>query len=171
MTVVSETLPSERTLLGALEAEARRAVTRAQQELAPIVVRETPRWSGTTASALRPKVRRTATGAALVIQAPRGARHPSGATVAQVMRWVTSGTGLYREGPGPKAPIRAKRGVRGNLLRRRAMILPGGKRVMSVRGQRPNPFIDRIRHIGDLRVTRTFEDGARQAARAVERVL
>lgn len=158
-------MPSERTLLSAIDVQARRTVDNAKQALAPIVAREVPRGrTSKVAAALRPKVSRTQTGAAVTISAPRGRVHSGQATIAEVVRWITRGTGIYRQGGGARRRIRAKR------LGRR-MILPGGRAVWSVKGQRPNPFLDRIEAVGTLRVQRIFEQGARDAARAVERSL
>jgi hypothetical protein len=167
MTVSGDKMPSERTLLTTLDTEARRTVQKAQAEMAPIIARVVPRKSGKTAGALRPKVSRTATGAALTVSPPRGKAHSGHgpATIAQVVRWVNTGTGLYRNGAGVKARIRGRRRgiVRGD------MVLPGGKKVRSVKGQRPNPFMARIRAAGEVRVARIYTQGARDAARAVGR--
>ena len=160
MSVKANKPPTERTLLGVLDVQARRAVDGARQDVAMVVTAHTPRRSGRMAQALAPRVARTATGQALTVRAPRGARHGSGATIAQVVRWVTSGTGLHRQGGGPKRRIRSRRGPLG---------LPGGRKVWTVAGQKPNPFMGRIHTLATPRVQRAFEQGARHAARAVER--
>lgn len=166
MSVTGERLPSERTILSALDAEARKTVNRAKHDIAPVVSALTPRHSGKTAAALKPRVTRTGTGVALVVAAPRGKIHNGSTTIAQVIRYVTRGTGVYRQGPGDKGPIRGKR----RFLTRGAMSVYG-REYASVQGQHPNPFIDRIRTVGSLRVEYRFKEGAREAARALERLI
>lgn len=164
MSVRGDRLPPERTLLGIIDRQARRAVGEAQQALAPIVTAQTPRKSGAVAGALRPRVSRTATGAAVTVAPPRGRLHGgSYATVADVMRWVQRGTGIRRQGPGGKRRIRSSR------IPPRRLALPGGKKVWSVAGQRANPFMGRIQTLGTPRVQAALEQGARDAARAIER--
>lgn len=166
MSVKADKMPAARTLLAAIDTTARQTVQKAGREVAPIVARETPHKSGQTAIALRPRVRRTPTGAALVVAPARGRRHAnSKATIAQVVRWVQSGTGVKRVGGGAKARIRS------NRRPPRRLILPGGKKVWTVAGQDPNPFMGRIQAAGTLRVARVYRDGAADAARAVERVI
>jgi hypothetical protein len=160
MSVIERPLPPLSTFLTVIDTGARKAMTAARDDIAPIVSRETPRSSGRTAAALRPKVSRTSTGAALVVGAPRGKRHGN-VTVAEVVQFVNKGTGLY----GYKhRRIRAK-----NKLRR--MTLPGGQKRWSVRGQKPNPFMLRIRDAGTPRVQAAAEAGATETARAVERTV
>lgn len=166
MSVKSEKLPPARTLLGVLDAQARASVQHARRDVARIVATETPRKSGQTAAGLRPRTSKTKTGAALTVRPPRGRAHGSGASLADVVRWVNRGTGLHRSGPGPKARIRAKR-----RIPPKRMILPGGRAVWSVAGQRPNPFMARIRQRGTPVVQRAFTAGAARAARTVERVI
>lgn len=165
MSIQGKQLPSERTLLGVIDTQARTTAQKAAREIAPIVSRETPHKSGATAAALRPRVSRTSTGAAITVAPPRARRHPgSKATVAQLIRWVTRGTGALREGAGPKGRIRSSRRPP------RRLVLPGGARRWSVKGQKPNPFTGRIQAAGTLRVERAFAEGARAAARAAERL-
>jgi hypothetical protein len=156
-------LPPPATILTAIDVQARAAMEAAKVDVAALVSRETPRSSGQTAAALKPRVSRTATGTGLTVGAPRGRKHGK-ATVAEVMRWVNSGTGMYREGPGPKHKIRAK-----SPLRR--MTLPGGAKRWSVKGQRPDHFMLRIRRAGTPIVERAAEQGAQRAAREIERVI
>jgi hypothetical protein len=164
MSVTGEKLPPARTLLGVLDAAARDTVRQGRDLVAPIVATETPRDTGKLAAAMRPRVARTAAGYSVTVRAPRGKPHDQSATMAQVARWVNRGTGMYRVGGGPKRPIRAR-----NPLRR--MTLPGGKRVFKVNGQRPNPFIGRIEQRATPRMQRLFTDGARDAARRIERTV
>lgn len=158
-------MPSEATLLSVIDTGARKTMATARDAIAPIVSREVPKASGKTAAALRPRIARTSTGAALTVGAPRGKRHDGSATIADVVRWVQRGTGLYRTTPGPKRRIRSKR------FPRRRLILPGGRKVWSVKGQHPNPFMQRIEQLGTPRVQKVCEEGARDAARAVERTV
>jgi len=155
-------IPEPQTILSALDTQARATMKLAQEQVSSIVSQETPRKSGETAAALRPRVSRTATGAALSVGPPRGKRHGN-VTVAQVVRWVNRGTGIYREGPGSKRKIRAK-----NPLRR--MNLGNGVERRSVKGQHPNQFMTRIRERGTLRVEELAKQGAQDAARVVERI-
>lgn len=169
MSVKANKLPPARTLLGVLDAKARESVTDAKRAIAPIVNAETPRRRGETARALQPRVSRTKTGTALRVAAPRGKRHSgSGATINQIVRWATRGTGLRRQGPGPKAPIRPK-GAMARMRGKRLNVY--GRYYRSVKGQKPNPFIQRIQQRGTPIIERIFQRGAREAARAVERTV
>lgn len=167
MSVQGGKLPQPETLLSAIDLEARATVKRAQEEIAPIVASETPKGrTGRVARAMRPRVSRTATGAALLIAPPKKEAHDQWATIAQVVRWVTRGTGLEREGPGSKNWVHAKRWNYGER-----MTLPGGKKRWRVKGQKANPFVARIYSRADPIVKRTFTEGATTAARAVETVI
>jgi hypothetical protein len=159
---VSRELPPPQTILTALDNEARATMKVAQGEVATVVSQETPRASGQTAAALSPRVTRTSTGAALLVGPPRGKRHGN-VTVAEVVRWVNRGTGIYREGPGPKHRIRAK-----NPLRK--MKVGRGVERYSVKGQRPDPFMARIQERGTPRVEAAAQRGAENAARVLERI-
>lgn len=164
MSIKAKEMPPAATILGALDIGARKSIVTAQQAIAPIVSRETPRKTGQTAAALRPRLSRTATGAALTVGAPR--RKPHGrATIAQVLRWLTRGTGEYRNTAGPKKPIRSSRRPP------RRMVLPGGAKRWSVKGQHPNPFMARIQALGTLRVQQAAEEGAKDTARDLERLV
>ena len=152
-----------KTMLSAIDLEAKAAMGEARVVVDGIVQRDTPKRTGRLAQALKPRVTRTKTGYSLTVKPPRGARHGD-VTVAQVAKWVQTGTGLYREGPGPKHKVRAK-----NPLRR--MTLPGGRRVWSVKGQHPDPFMARIERDATPRVQELADRGAERAARAAERVV
>ena len=155
--------PNPATILSTLDSQARETMKVAQADVATVVSSETPHSSGETAAALRPRITRTSTGVALLVGPPRGKRHGK-VTVAQVVRWVSRGTGIYREGPGPKHRIRAK-----NPLRR--MKVGRGVERYSVKGQRPDHFMDRIELRGTPRVEAAAQRGAENAARALERVV
>lgn len=167
MTVTGKKLPAERVLLAAIDAHARETVKAAKSEIAPIVSRETPRHSGRTAAALQPRMSRTATGAALSVGAPRGKRDGK-VTIAQVVRWVNRGTGLERTTGVDVSP---RRRIRSNRMPPRRLVLPGGRKVWSVRGQKANPFMDRIRTTAGQRVEARFQQGARELGRVVNKAL
>jgi hypothetical protein len=155
--------PNPATILSTLDVQARETMKVAQADVATVVSSETPHSSGETARALAPRLSRTSTGVALLVGPPRGKRHGN-VTVAQVVRWVTHGTGELREGPGPKRRIRAK-----NPLRR--LKVGRGVARYSVKGQRPDHFMARIEQRGTPRVEAAAERGAQNAARALERVV
>lgn len=161
MSVTGTKPPSERSLVAVVDREQKRTVREAQQAVAPVVATETPRRSGKTAAALAPRVSQTTTGGAVSVRAARGRQHSQGVTVAQVVRWVNRGTGLYRT-TGPKRKIRSSR-------RFGRMTLPGGRKVFSVKGQHPNAFMDRIYRRADPQVTRVFEHGATRVAGELQR--
>lgn len=160
---VDKPAPNPATILSTLDTQARETMKVAQADVASVVSQETPRHGGETAAALAPRITRTSTGVALRVGPPRGKRHGN-VTVAQVVRWVNRGTGIYREGPGPKHSIRAK-----NPLRR--MKVGRGVERFSVKGQHPDHFMDRIERRGTPRVQAAAERGAENAARALERVV
>jgi hypothetical protein len=156
-------VPKPARVLGVIDEHARMALREAtQQVVLPAARDEAP---GGLGRAMTASVRRTPEGYRAVVQAsPRRAYKGSGATGAQVVRWVTRGTGVYRRGPGPKRPITSKRGVLGT------MTLPGGLRVRSVRGQRPNPFVARAEDRTRARVNQVMHESARRAAAALGRL-
>lgn len=151
------------TMLQAVDESAKAAVEAAKQPIGRIVDQETPRDKGVMERELQPRTARTPTGFKLTVAARRGAKESSGASLAEVIRYVTRGTGLYREGPGPKHRIRAK-----HPLRR--MVLPGGRKVWSVAGQHANPFVDRLEERADPVFEQVAVAGADDAARFAERV-
>lgn len=131
-------LPSTRTVLGALDAELQAANREVRDRAVQALRAETPRGrTGGLAGAVQGREGRTATGRQVTVGFGRSVRHGA-TTAAAVARWVNRGTGVRRVGPGPKRPIRAK--ARGGSL-----ILPGGRRVRSVKGQAANPFLARAR--------------------------
>ena len=148
------------TILTVLDTAAKDAATRAaalaQQELRD----EAPQ--GPTRKLrenLVGRATKTATGYTVTVGVKRAAMHDQNVTVAQVARWVQRGTGLRRRGPGPKAPIHAKHHRLG-----RRMVLPGGKRRWKVKGQHPNPFMQRAKARLDPRVADIIRDAASRAA-------
>lgn len=156
-------MPSAESLLTVMDRGAQRTMRDAKAAVDPIVSLETPRSSGDLADKLRGKVTRTQTGYGLTVGVPRGARDRSGATLADVARWVQRGTGIHREGPGPKRRIRSKRPLG-------RMTLPGGKKVRSVAGQRADPFMQRIHDKATPRVDQIVQEGALATARDTERL-
>ena len=166
MTVIAERVPSERTLLTVVDTVARKTANDAKKAMEPVVSGTVPKHRGATAAAMRPRVSRTATGHSLTIGPARGKRHPTGPTIAEVVRWVNKGTGLHRTGGGPKAKIHAS-----GPFYRRGTLSVYGRQYRSVRGQRPNPFMDRIRAAGAARVDPILAAGAQVAARELEKVI
>lgn len=165
MSVTGKDLPKEAVILATLDKASHQAIERARSDLAPIVTSQVPRGrTGSLEHALEPRAQKTPWGSALVVGPRRGAHHASGPTIAQVVRWVTRGTGLERQGPGAKAPLHSPRWLYGA-----EMILPGGKARLTVRGQKANPFLERIRSIGTPRVERALKQGAEDAARLLAR--
>lgn len=160
--ISGDRIPAEQTLLGVIDAQARKTVADARGDIATIVTGEVPRRSGRTAAALRPRISRTATGSAITVRAPRGTIHSGKATIAQVVRWVNRGTGVHRTGGG-RAPVP----IRATTPNGRLKVF--GREYWSVQGQRPNPFMDRIKRTADPRVERAFTRAAVDAARAAER--
>lgn len=159
---VTGSLPVPRTILGVLDEEARHAMRAAVDETRRTLASEAP---GHLGEAMTGSVRKTDTGYRATVQSPRKKRYPPGeATVAQVVRWVNRGTGLLREGPGPKRRITGRRGVL------RPMVLPGGRKVRSVKGQKPNPFIARTETRAEPLARHAIEDGARKAADRLRRL-
>ena len=158
MAVRAPKLPQGRTMLGIIDAEQRAGLTRAA-DLALADVRAAA--PGGLGGDYQARVTRTATGNRAVIAPRRGARRGR-STAADIARWVTRGTGIYRQGSGPKRPIRSKR-LFGT------MTLPGGRRLRSVKGQRPNPFIARAMVRTRPRVERELEQAADVAAKRLAR--
>lgn len=156
-------VPRPTRILGVVDEHARMALRDVTQQIVlPAAREEAP---GGLGQAITASVRRTPEGHRAVVQAsPRKAYKGSGATGAQVVRWVTRGTGIYRRGPGPKRRITSKRGVLGT------MTLPGGTRVRTVRGQRPNPFVARAEDRTRARVERAVRESARKAAAELARL-
>lgn len=155
-------MPQPGEILAVLDAHAKAALNDAKDIVQPFVEQDAP---GDLGKAMAATVRKTPTGYRATVQAPRSRRYKTGdATVADVARWVNRGTGIYRTGGGPKRPITGKRGVL------RPMVLPGGRRVRSVKGQKPNPFIARAELRAMTPVQLAIEAGARRAAAALRRL-
>lgn len=153
-------MPKSRRVLSVVEAQAKAVTYEARDAALPIVRQEAP---GRLGEALNGSVRQTKNGFRLTIQgAPRKKYKGRGATGAQVIRWVSRGTGIYRVGPGPKRQILAKHG--------HSMILPGGRRVISVKGQRPNPFMERAEPRVQSSVQRVVWLGAQHAANELRKL-
>ena len=159
---VTGKMPTPRAVRGALDQAARSAVRDAGRAALPIVRDEAP---GGLGSAMQATVRETPRGHSVRIAAAPRKKYGGGqATGAQVVRWVSRGTGVYRKGPGRKRPITGKRGVLGT------MTLPGGVRVRSVKGQRPNPFVERAKTRADAAVKVAVRVGAQKAANRLRRL-
>lgn len=160
---VTGSLPAAHTILGVLDDEAKRAMSDARDVARTEIRAEAP---GHLGEAITGSVRKTPTGYRAIVQPPRGKQyHPPGeATVAQVVRWVNRGTGLLRVGPGRKRRITGKHGVL------RPMVLPGGRKIRSVKGQKPNPFIARAETKAEPLVRAAIEAGARRGAARLRRL-
>lgn len=159
---ITGNIPAPATILGVLDAHARDAISDARNVTKPILEAEAP---GGLGRAMTATVRKTPTGHRMTMQAPRARRYPPGeATVAQVARWVNRGTGIHRKGPGPKRPITGRLGVL------RPMTLPSGRRMRSVKGQKPNPFIARAETRAEPLARIAIEAGARRASAALRRL-
>lgn len=157
---MSGRMPSSRQIMGVMDAHARIAVTEAKNVVVPVVKAEAP---GGLGAAMTGSVRKTPTGFRLVVQAaPRKKYRQGSATGAQVVRWVNRGTGVYRKGPGAKRRIASKTGG--------PMTLPGGRAVLSVKGQKPNEFIARGKRRADPMAREQLREGARQAANELRRL-
>lgn len=157
---LSGRMPSPRQIMTVMDAHARLAVTEAKNVVVPVVRAEAP---GGLGAAMTGSVRKTATGHRLIVQAaPRKSYGKGSATGAQVVRWVNRGTGIYRKGPGAKRRIASKSGG--------PMTLPGGREVLSVKGQQPNEFIARGKRRADPMVREQLREGARQAANELRRL-
>lgn len=155
-------MPRPGVILHTLDTHASEALKNASDAILPIMRHEAP---GSLGTEMKSQIRKTLTGAALTVQPVVGKRYKGGpATVVQVAGWVTKGTGLYRKGPGPKKAIISRRGVLGT------MTLPGGNRVRVVKGQRPNPFIDRAEDRALPVVRRVLAEGLRDAGRSLQRL-
>lgn len=158
---VTGKMPAPRAVRGTLDRAVRDATRDVGRAALPVVRDAAP---GGLGAALELSVRQTQNGHMATIGPPRRKRYKGGATGAQVVRWVTRGTGIYRVGPGRKRPITSKRGVLGT------MTLPGGTQVRSVKGQRPNPFVARSQDRADAAATRAARAGAGRAADQLRRL-
>lgn len=155
-------MPEPRKILGTLDEHARAAVKAAGDAALPIVRAEAP---GRLGRAFESSVRKTPTGQRVTVAPTTRKRYGSGvATGVMVVRWVTRGTGLYRQGPGPKRKITSKRGVLGS------MTLPGGRRLRTVKGQHANPFVARAEPRAAAAAGRAILGGAEHAANELRRL-
>lgn len=152
-------LPEPKTVLGVLDQQGQQAMRQAVKALAEETHEQTPRsdrGGQHLADQFSTRVTKTKTG-----WQGRGTfagRPHRNTTAAKVARYVTRGTGIYREGPGPKRKIRAKH-------KTHRMNLGTNVRRWTVKGQRPNPFLRRARERADERARRALRQGALDAAR------
>lgn len=155
-------MPEPRKIMGTLDAHARTAVKAAGEAALPIVQAEAP---GRLGRAFETSVRKTPTGQRVTVAPQTRKRYGSGtATGVQVVRWVTRGTGLYRQGPGRKRKITSKRGVLGT------MTLPGGRVLRTVKGQHANNFVARAEPRAAAAADRAIRAGAEHAASELRRL-
>jgi hypothetical protein len=158
---VTGRLPAPRAVRGALDHAARDATKAAAAAALPVVRDAAP---GGLGGAMSVTMRQTQAGHVATVGPSPRKRYKGGASGAQVTRWVTRGTGVYRAGPGRKRPITSKRGVLGT------MTLPGGIQVRSVKGQRPNPFMARAKDRADAAATRAVRSQAGHTADKLRRM-
>lgn len=155
-------MPPPRAVRGALDKAVREAAKDTAAAVLPIVRQEAP---GGLGAAMTTTIRNIPDGhRATIGPSPRKRYKGGSATNAQVVRWVTRGTGVHRAGPGRKRPITSKRGVFGT------MVLPGGRRVRSVKGQKPNPFVARAEDRAKDAAERAAREGAGRAAVALRKL-
>lgn len=155
-------MPQPRKILGTLDDHARAAVKAAGDAALPIVRAEAP---GRLGRAFEASVRKTPTGQRVTVAPTTRKRYgPGVATGAMIVRWVTRGTGLYRQGPGRKRKITSKRGVLGT------MTLPGGRVLRTVKGQHANPFVARAEPRAQAAADRAIREGATRAATELRRL-
>ena len=160
--VTGRGLPAPARILDVLDDHAKQAAKEATDVTRTQLRAQAP---GKLGAAITGSVRKTPTGYRAQVAPPRRKRYPPGeATVAQVVRWVNRGTGIYRDGPGRKRKITSKKGVL------RPMILPGGRRVRSIKGQKPNPFLARVEQRAAPLVRTAFEATGRKAADQLRRL-
>ena len=158
---VTGKMPTQRAVRGVLD-KATRDATKDAGKAAQMVVKNVA--PGGLAAAIELQVKQTTDGHMATVGPSKNKRYKGGATSAQITRWVTRGTGVHRKGPGRKRPITSKRGVLGT------MTLPGGIRVRSVKGQRPNPFISRASDRATAAAKRAAHKGADHAADNLRRL-
>jgi hypothetical protein len=155
MPLPGDGFPRPETILTVVDTEARGALQDLKRIADDAIQSEGPKRTHHLVDGFQERVTKTKTGHQLVIAPQRNKRHPSGATIAEIVRWTTRGTGLYREGAGGKRRIRSSR-------HGRRMVLPGGRKVWSVKGQRPNDFVtrakDRVDHQAPLVVDRHADE-------------
>lgn len=153
-------MPKPADVLRTLDKQARASMRESTRVVLPLARQEAP---GGLGQALEATVRKTEHGYRATVGPPARKQY-RGASAAKVVRWVTRGTGIYRTGPGPKRKITSKRGVLGT------MVLPGGTRVRTVRGQHPNPFIARAEQRSREPIERALREGAQRAAEELRRL-
>jgi hypothetical protein len=164
VTVEGKPLPPAETFLHVIDQEAEATVRAAGRTLGPIIARETPRHSGRLEKGLKPKVTKTPTGRALSVGAAYGGKHGADRiTLAQLVRILSRGTGMYRVGAGAHRPILPKPPHKALSI--------FGRKVASVRGQHPKHFMYDIERAGMGRVLAEYDRGSERAARAVERLV
>jgi hypothetical protein len=155
-------MPEPRKIIGTIDAHARTAVKAAGEAALPIVRAEAP---GRLGRAFEASVRKTPTGQRVTVAPMTRKRYGSGvATGVMVVRWVTRGTGLYRQGPGRKRKITSRRGVLGT------MTLPGGRVLRTVKGQHANPFVARAEPRAAAAADRAIRADAVRAASELRRL-
>jgi hypothetical protein len=146
--------PAPSTVLSVLDIEGQKSMRSVRVYVVPVVRTMAPKLSGDLAGGINGRVTKQKDGYRLQIRPSRGQ--------GKKMRWVTRGTGVYREGPGPKAPITPKR-PGGELT------LPGGRKYASVKGQKPNDFMARADRQTRRRAEILIRQGATNAVKVLSR--
>lgn len=153
-------LPPFRTILGAMDAEAR-STARAAGNLGLAAVRRTlPARSGRLRRGQRVKISRTARGLALEVSPTSRIKYPSGVSAVEVTRFVVGGTGVHGPKGRPYGPRRAH-----------AFRLGDHFVATELQGQRAQDSYNRARTSSSALVERELAAGAKRAARAAEGVL
>jgi hypothetical protein len=153
-------LPRMETVLGALDAEARRTAGDARNATVAAARRVLPARSGRQRRAARGRVTRTGLGYVITVAPDKRVRYPGGLSALEVARFLEGGTGVFGPSGRPIRPRRAK-----------AFHLPGGWRSTTVQGQRAQHPYERVQTGEEARVARILADGAFAGAKAAERVL
>lgn len=152
--------PDVVTMLGAIDRGAQAAANEVRTLGVPVVRAALPVRSGRARRGTTGRVGRTGTGYRVTIAPSSRVRYPGGVTAREVVRWLHTGTGVYGRLGRPITPRRAK-----------AFRLPNGWFSESVRGYRGRDFFGAAQASLNGLVYRTFETGAKRAARWAEDVL
>jgi hypothetical protein len=138
-----------------LPTEVRAVAHEAEGDILALEAALVPKRTGKLLAAMRPHIHDTPLGADITLGV--ASARVGGVSLDEVVRWVSYGTAGH--GTGKIRPKRA-----------RALALGGGIERADVRGQRPDPFLLKLRVAADMRLRALMERGAERAARVAERV-